>query len=278
MIDRRLEGTPRAGRVGGVAGFTLVEVLVALALSMILLAGVYSAFSMQDQAYRVQGQVTDMQQRARAAADQVVDDLQMAGYGLPASGIGSWVTWVAMTDDPEITDGAGGAPDTVSIAAAFDAAGSLAADAPAGTGVLVLGSGEGSRFNTTDRSVFFLGRNRTGVVLGVVGDVLAVDMDPAAGGIQGLGMDYPAGTPIEAVKVVTYRLSGTTLVRDENQGAGEQPVVDGIDDFQVSRAGDTVTVGLTARTEKADPNYTDPTAGDGYRRVTYLPAVNLRNR
>lgn len=266
--------TPR-GR--GAGGFTLVEVLVALALSMVLLAGVFSAFSMQDKAYRVQGEVTGMQQRARAAADMVVNDMQMAGYGLPSSGIGAWVTWVAMTGNPEITDGAGGAPDTVSVAAAFDAAGDLAAVALAGSNVLTLGAGEGSAFNTTDRSVFFLGRNEPGVVLGVVGDVLTVDMDPAAGGIQGLGMDYPASTPIEAVKVVTYRLSGTVLVRDENQGGGEQPVVDGIEDFQVSRAGDTVTVGLTARTGKADPDYTDPVVGDGYRRITYLPEVNLRN-
>jgi hypothetical protein len=38
--------------------------------------------------------------------------------------------------------------------------------------------------------------------------------------------------------------------------------------------GDTVTVGLTGRTDKPDPDY----AGDGYRRLTYAPVVNLRNR
>lgn len=260
-------------------GFTLLELLVAMVLGLIILASVLEAFTSQDKAYRVQDRITAMQQSVRAAADLVVEDVRMAGYGLPAAGVGSWITWVSMTANPEITDGGGGAPDAISIAAAFDTdVAALAAPAPAGTTLLTLGAGEGAAFNTTDRSVLYLGRNESAVVTSVTGDVLTVDTDPAAAGNQALTTTYPAGTPLEAVRVVTYSLSGTTLMRNENTGGGDQPVVDGIEDLQITRAGDTVTVELTGRTAKADPDYTHPTEGDGYRRLTYAPAVNLRNR
>jgi prepilin-type N-terminal cleavage/methylation domain-containing protein len=265
-----------AGHPSGEGGFTLVELLIAMALSLVVLGAAFSAFTYQDKAYRTQAQVTEMQQELRAAADLIVQDVRMAGYGLPGSAVGSYVTWVPMTADPEITDGGAG-PDTLSIAAAFDTAGSLAVDALAGTAAIVVGAGEGANFNPAERSAFFLGRNQSGVVRSVVGDTLTVDMDPVAAGVQGMDVDYPAGTPIEAVKVITYHLAGTTLMRNENRGDGDQPVVDHIEDFQVSRAGDTVTVSLTARAAQPDPDYTDPVHGDGYRRLTYAPVVDLRN-
>jgi len=265
-----------AARPSGEAGFTLLELLIAMALSLVVLGAAFSAFTYQDKAYRNQGQVTEMQQNLRAAADLIAQDLRMAGYGVPAGAVGSYVTWVAMTADPEITDGGAG-PDTLSIAAAFDTGGSLAVDTLTGTTAFVVGAGEGANFNPVDRRAFFLGRNQAGVVQTVVGDTLTVDMDPVTPGNQGMAVDYPAGTPIEVVKVVTYHLVGTTLMRDENLGEGDQPVVDNIEDFQVTRVGNTVTASLTARAAKPDPDYTDPDHGDGYRRLTYAPQVELRN-
>jgi len=260
------------------AGFTLVELMVALALGLVILSSVLEAFSSQDKAYRVQDQITAMQQSVRASADLMVEDVRMAGYGLPSSGVGSWVTWVAMASNPQVTDGGGGAPDSIDIAAAFDSdVASLLVPAVAGTNVLTLGAGEGSNFNTTDKSVLFLGRNESAVVMGVAGDVLTIDTDPGTAGNQALSTNYPAGTPLEAVRVISYQLVGTTLMRDENLGDGDQPVVDDIEDLQFTRTGSTVTVAVTGRTAKEDPDYTHPTEGDGYRRLTYDPAVNLRN-
>jgi prepilin-type N-terminal cleavage/methylation domain-containing protein len=277
MGRRRLIGPP-GGPLSNQAGFTLVELLVSMILGLLLLGAVMEAFSSQDKAYRTQDQITGLQQGVRAAADLVVDDVRMAGYGLPDTGVGSWVTWVAMTANPEITDGAAGAPDTVSVAAAFEPpVGSLLAPVVPGATLVQLGAGEGTAFNTSDRSVLYLGRNESALVTGVAGDVLTIDTDPATGGNQGLTVGYPAGAPVEAVSVVTYRLVGTTLMRDENRGDGDQPVVDAIEDLQLTRAGSTVTVRLTGRTAKEDFDYTHPVEGDGYRRLTYAPSVNLRN-
>ncbi len=67
-------------------GFTLVELLVALAVGMILLAGVYQFFIAQRQTYGVQDQVNRLQQDARVAEQLVTKALQQTGAFSPTTG------------------------------------------------------------------------------------------------------------------------------------------------------------------------------------------------
>lgn len=62
------------------AGFTLVELLIAMALGLILLGGLYQTFRTQHDTYIVQDQVAAMQQNLRAAMYLITRDLQMAGW------------------------------------------------------------------------------------------------------------------------------------------------------------------------------------------------------
>ena len=62
------------------SGFTLVELLVAIALGLVILAGLYNTFKSQHDSYIVQDQVAAMQQNLRAAMYMITRDLQMAGY------------------------------------------------------------------------------------------------------------------------------------------------------------------------------------------------------
>jgi prepilin-type N-terminal cleavage/methylation domain-containing protein len=62
------------------SGFTLVELLVAIALGLVILAGVYQTFRTQHDSYIVQDQVAAMQQNLRAAMYLITRDLQMAGW------------------------------------------------------------------------------------------------------------------------------------------------------------------------------------------------------
>jgi type IV pilus assembly protein PilW len=64
----------------GNSGFTLVELLVAIALGLVILAGLYQAFRTQHDSYIVQDQVAAMQQNLRAAMYLITRDLQMAGW------------------------------------------------------------------------------------------------------------------------------------------------------------------------------------------------------
>ncbi len=60
-------------------GFTLVELLVAIAISGIVMAGVYSVYYSQQKSYMAQEQVAVMQQNLRAAMLFMEREIRMAG-------------------------------------------------------------------------------------------------------------------------------------------------------------------------------------------------------
>ncbi len=61
-------------------GMTLVEILVALALSLLLLAGVMEIMLSSKQAFRIQDGLSRLQENARFAMQFLSEDLRMAGY------------------------------------------------------------------------------------------------------------------------------------------------------------------------------------------------------
>ena len=70
----------------GAQGFTLVEVLIAMAIGGILLGAVVSTFVLQSKSYDVQEQMTEMVQTARAAMDMISREVRMAGYDPTGAG------------------------------------------------------------------------------------------------------------------------------------------------------------------------------------------------
>lgn len=67
-------------------GFTLIEVLVAMLISGIVIASVYSAFQSQQNAYIAQDQVVEMQQNIRAGVNLMIKEIRMAGYDPQGAG------------------------------------------------------------------------------------------------------------------------------------------------------------------------------------------------
>lgn len=61
-------------------GFSLIELLVALAISTLILGVVVSVFNTQRDSYNVQSAVTEMVQTSRAAMDLMTREIRMAGY------------------------------------------------------------------------------------------------------------------------------------------------------------------------------------------------------
>lgn len=61
-------------------GFTLIELMIALAISGIVMGSIYSAYLAQQRTYLAQEQVVEMQQNIRAAMDIMVRQIRMAGY------------------------------------------------------------------------------------------------------------------------------------------------------------------------------------------------------
>jgi len=67
----------RHGRIGG---FTLLELLISLAIGMIVLGAIYTVFTMQNKHFTSQEQIAEMQQIARTTMDVMTREITMAGY------------------------------------------------------------------------------------------------------------------------------------------------------------------------------------------------------
>jgi type IV pilus assembly protein PilW len=82
--------------IGNHQGFTLVELMITLAMSAIIVAAVYSAYIIQQKTYYTQGQVVEMQQNIRAGLELMSSEIRMAGYD-PGGKAGASVTAATAT-------------------------------------------------------------------------------------------------------------------------------------------------------------------------------------
>lgn len=90
-------------------GFTLIEVLVAMAIAGIVMGAVYSTYYSQQKSYVVQEQIAEAQQNLRGALYYLEREIRMAGYNPKgASGIGIQTASAAnMRFTMDLTDNAG---------------------------------------------------------------------------------------------------------------------------------------------------------------------------
>ena len=80
MKPIRPKSGPRSGIPRGAAGFTLLELLIVMALFSLVMTGVYTAYRSQQKSYLVQEQVAAMQQNLRAGMFYLSQAIRMAGY------------------------------------------------------------------------------------------------------------------------------------------------------------------------------------------------------
>jgi type IV pilus assembly protein PilW len=67
-------------KLRNITGFTLTELMVAMAIGMVVLSAVTTTFMAQVRFYNAQEQINEMQQNARGALDVITRELKMAGY------------------------------------------------------------------------------------------------------------------------------------------------------------------------------------------------------
>jgi type IV pilus assembly protein PilW len=72
-------------------GFTMIELMIAMVVSLLALAAIYSTFLAQHRSYQIQSETADMQQNIRAAIYYMQREIRMAGSNpfvtIPAFGI-----------------------------------------------------------------------------------------------------------------------------------------------------------------------------------------------
>ena len=94
-------------------GFTLVELLIAMVISLIIMGLIYTVYRVYQHQYSNQSQVVEMQESIRSAMNFMMDDIRMAGYNPPnfsTAGIIS-ATATSLNFTMDISNAAGTATD-----------------------------------------------------------------------------------------------------------------------------------------------------------------------
>ena len=245
-------------------------------LSSLIVLVLYELLSSQDRVYAVQDDISEMQQNLRIAMERISRDLTMAGFGKPSRlGTTTWPTLNGIAGLDFSISVTGG--NTLDIVGCLDPPdGHTSGTLSAGATSISLGSGEGANFNTTTKSDISIGGKENAKITSIAGDTLSIDTNPTVGGGQGLVYAYPAGTPVYAVKYVTYSVDASdpnapVLRVDEHRGAGQQAVAQYVEIVGVTLTGNALDMTLTGRTRKADY-----TTGQ-YARAQMQTRVFLRN-
>ncbi len=205
-------------------GFTLLELLVSIAVSAIILLGLYLLLETGLNTSSRGEQRLDIQQGARAALDTLVRDLRMAGSGLPnprdynnppAAFTAATANSISFLTDPlnastVLTANAAAGTATISVSSTpnFSAGGTL----------YIFGSDGGSPpANHWESATIAEG--------GVAASSLTLT--------SGLSHTYIAGSQVAQPQTYTYDRNGTTLRRDAGDGNGPQPLAENISGIEI---------------------------------------------
>jgi len=117
----------RRSRKHKTQAFTLIELMIAMALGMIVMASVATTFTSQTRTYSAQEQINQMEQNARGALDIMSREIKMAGYNPAAGTVTGVVTYTstALTIQADLNGDGSISPnsaDNEQIAYAYDSA------------------------------------------------------------------------------------------------------------------------------------------------------------
>ena len=286
-------------------GLTLIELMVALAISAVIIAILYRTFVGQNKTYTVQEQVVEMRQNQRAAVSNMMRELRMTGFGSvsgrlpitlgnqtyqnvvnrdrPATG---WITVVgAVIADSGIvylksTPVQKGTTPQIEVTSAAD----FDADPTRGKNYISIGGVEAHRITNISGNVLTLGEK-------LLYKNKDYDPDDPAYRDSDDPKYNPTPTRVYPIRAISY-YAGT---RNENTGAGSQPTAENIESIQFEyldaqgnqaasdAAVQMIRVTVTAMTDEdiraadllKDPN--SPKTGDGRLRRQISSNIQLRN-
>jgi prepilin-type N-terminal cleavage/methylation domain-containing protein len=287
------------------AGFSLIELLIALVLSGIVVAAVYGIFISQNRSYVNQNRTAEMQQNARIAMTILLGEFRMGGFGFSINGDYSLAggTGYAVTPTNSSTG-----PDSVTIRYGTSAnpatpATLTAAMANSNSGI-VLAVSSTAGFSANDFIIISDGQNAACLQISGTPGATTIPYTMVSPNIFPTG-GFGVGSRVYKLRQVTYRVSNTIL-QSQTDGGAWQDVVNNIEDLQLGYQGTAtaagtwldnpspvdrttltdVQVNIIARSNEIDPGYTgqrplvrDHSAGtsDHFRRRVLTSSIRIRN-
>ncbi|NOY38704.1 MAG: prepilin-type N-terminal cleavage/methylation domain-containing protein [Nitrospirae bacterium] len=250
-------------------GFSLVELMIAIMITVLVMAGVYTTFVVQQRSFIAQDQVTETQGSSKIAFDMIITDIRNAGYGYPddeAPQINGFTGAITLNDaagpnSSDIITLVGGFRDIATIGLPVgetnvevgqtDASGSPYLD------ICYTGT---ANFNDTDKKYISI----DGVTYA---EITSIESNSSANcaDTERLILDrsvdkaFPVDRPVYLIEDVTYQLSGTDLQRVSSAGS-THTIASNIEDLQFEEIDqnadgntDRIRVSLLARTAREDP-------------------------
>ncbi|MEC4686509.1 MAG: prepilin-type N-terminal cleavage/methylation domain-containing protein [Nitrospirota bacterium] len=291
----------------GQNGYSLVELLVVIVISLIITGAIYSSYISQQRSFTAQDQVTELNSTSRISLNIIANDLRETGFGLLENGafnINGFTQVLTLTDNAS-------APDQITLIGAFRKAGTLCSNgngnaiSPDDT-TLRLVPPEGSEgldnINTTDKRNISIAGIRYGIVTSGGGAEFRIQLQDRVGESFPLYTDLNAngncddgeGVPVYLIEDYTYRVVGNELqrVRRLNDPDPDIDIIaQNIEDLQFALVNsNTVRVNILASTARPDPNFQGlgnppqtienrnlPATNDALRRRWWQMEVAVRN-
>lgn len=230
----------------GARGFSLIELVVALALTLLLLGGVFMALNPAEGAFMVEPEVADAQQRLRVAVDTLSRSLRSAGAGaqqgrLAGPLVDSFAPVLPLRQGRRSPDPPGTfSPDTLTVLSVTHGAAqtTLAAPMPAQSGIAVINLDSGCPpgdtacgFSTGMDVAIYDGSGSydTFTVLAVQSGALTLQHN-----MIDVGMSYGIGSKVAEVVSRTFYLKSNVsagtfqLIQYDGAGGADVPVTDDV--------------------------------------------------
>jgi len=265
-------------------GVTLIELLIALIISAILVAGIYRVFISTQRSYTVQDQVAEMQQNVRAAINKMMREIRMVPFGRIVSlNNGTFASSILPVNG--FADVLTTNPDNITIVGGFEQI-RTAAGNPITVVSFTLSpptitlSNATNEFNGSAHGYLSIGGEESFIVQNQpVGNTNILTLDRAP--------SNPVGHFVFKIQAVSYSVDNNRVLRrNGNTGGGNQPLADNIESLQfqyfnasgaqtlIPNSATSIQVTITARTKDPDPTYA---SDGGFRRRQIVSTIQLRN-
>ncbi len=224
-------------------GFTLIELMIGMAVTTIVGMAGYSFFNNSLNFTVTHSNKTEMQRETRTAIDMMVREIRGAGYGVldPLAGgsypsAAGFSTITSMNNvDPDPQGGANKL-DRISVSGGFQMIGTINVAAPQGATTIVVAPLAGT--NPTNPNII----GRTITLNGFFTASVTALAGPDAGGNYTLTLNAPLAraysnlTIVAGIQQITYAVApfGGDFALWRNDGAFNQVIASGIEDLQLA--------------------------------------------
>lgn len=294
-------------------GYTLVELIIALSISITVIGWIYSFLASYQKSHNVQVMINEMNQNVRVAMNTITSEIRLAGFKTGSFGsafrqnISLWVNdflptepyTVNMTDKLVIMDG-NTASDMVTFIYADRSPTSLKDQAiKDDINIVIFLSSQLVSKKFAVGNVIYIGNGAEAgpsleyaIIRQINGQTLDIDTDPGTDLVyEGLKNTYRAGTEVGLMNLVSYAVfddendpqnnnhnPGCPILKRRVNNKSMLAIAADIETLKFNQiAPDRLEVTIVGRTSAERSSFRETGYGDYHRRRTLISSVNIRN-